>query len=449
VGDLIQTESHKSGFYALRSALILAAADPEGLTPLNVLRKFPLTGMRIEIDRTLSIANQLEDLVNESAAALTAVETEFEREAATESIDPTLPDLRQAGPNTSQLETITLIDRRRDRVFLADVYLPVAPANRPLPPAPVIVISHGLGSDRTSYAYLARQLASYGFAVALPEHPGSNAAQLDALLSGRASEVARPTEFVDRALDIKLLLNDLNRRSRNDPLFRERLNVQQAGVIGQSFGGYTALALAGARINPEQLQEDCPPGDSFNLSLLLQCQALDLPQRFPQLRDDRIKAVMALNPFDSTIFGQQNLSQMTLPVMLVSGSADTVTPALFEQIRPFTWLTTPDRFLLMIRGGTHFSTIGPSESAVLDLPPAVIGPDQTVARAYTSAFSVAFFQTYLANQPRYRSYLSASYARRISQSPLPLQLVRSLTPEQLANSLDQPNQPVTRSSSGN
>ncbi|NEQ26836.1 MAG: hypothetical protein F6K28_48980, partial [Microcoleus sp. SIO2G3] len=57
--------------------------------------------------------------------------------------------------------------------------------------------------------------------------------------------------------------------------------------------------------------------------------------------------------------------------------------------------------------------------------------------------------TYLANQPRYRSYLSASYARRISQSPLPLQLVRSLTPEQLANSLDQPNQPVTRSSSGN
>ncbi|MBD2090147.1 alpha/beta hydrolase [Microcoleus sp. FACHB-1515] len=436
VGNLIQTESHKSGFYAIRSALILAAADSqEGLTPLNFLRQFPLAGLRVEIDRTLAIADELEDLVNESTAALAAVQTEFELEAATP-IDPALPDLRTPGPNRSQRQTITLVNRQRDRVFLADVYLPVAPANRPpLPAAPVIVISHGLGSDRTSFAYLAEHLASYGFAVALVEHPGSNTAQLEALLSGRAGEVIQPEEFVDRALDIRLLLNDLNRRSRNDPLFRGRLNVQQVGVIGQSFGGYTALALAGAEINRDQLRQDCPPGDSFNLSLLLQCQANDLPQRTPRLRDDRIKAVMALNPFNSSIFGQENLAPINLPVMIVSGSADTVTPALFEQIRPFTWLTTPDRFLLLLRGGTHFSTIGPSENPAVDLPPEVIGPDPTIARRYISAFSVAFFQTYLANQPSYRPYLSAAYANRLSQAPLPLQLVRSLTPEQLATSL--------------
>lgn len=436
VGSLIQTESHKSGFYAIRSALILAAADrQEGLTPLNFLRQFPLSGLRIEIDRSLAIADQLENLVNESTVALAAVQTEFEAEANT-AIDPALPDLRQLGPNRSQKETITLVNRRRDRVFLADVYLPVAPANRPpLPAAPIIVISHGLGSDRTSYAYLAEHLASYGFAVALVEHPGSNAAQLEALLSGRASQVVQPAEFVDRALDVKLLLNDLNRRSRNDPLFRGRINVQQAGVIGQSFGGYTALALAGARINRAQLEQDCPPQDTFNLSLLLQCQADELPQQIPQLRDDRIKAVMALNPFDSSIFGQPGLAQINVPVLMLSGSADTVTPALFEQIRPFTWLTTPDRFLLLLRGGTHFSTIGSSESAVLDLPAEVLGPDPSIAQRYTSAFSVAFFQTYLANQPSYRPYLSAAYASRISETPLPLQFVRSLTEEQLAASL--------------
>lgn len=436
VGSLIQTESHRSGFYAIRSALILAAADrQEGLTPLNFLRQFPLSGLRVEIDRSLAIADQLENLVNESTVALAAVQTAFEAEANT-TIDLALPDLRQLGSNRSQKETITLVNRRRDRVFLADVYLPVAPANRPpLPAAPVIVISHGLGSDRTSYAYLAEHLASYGFAVALVEHPGSNADQLEALLSGRASQVVQPAEFVDRALDVKLLLNDLNRRSRNDPLFRGRINVQQAGVIGQSFGGYTALALAGARINRDQLEQDCPPQDTFNLSLLLQCQADDLPQQIPQLRDDRIKAVMALNPFDSSIFGQSGLAPINVPVLIVSGSADTVTPALFEQIRPFTWLTTPDRFLLLLRGGTHFSTIGTSESAVLDLPAEVIGPDPSIARRYTSAFSVAFFQTYLANQPSYRPYLSAAYANRISQTPLPLQLVRSLTEAQLTRSL--------------
>lgn len=450
VGNLIQTESHRSGFYAIRSALILAAADrQEGLTPLNFLRQFPLAGLRIEIDRGLAIANQLEDLVSESTGALAAVQTEFEAEAAT-AIDPALPDLRQLGPNRSQKETITLINRRRDRVFLADVYLPVAPANRPpLPAAPVIVISHGLGSDRTSFAYLAEHLASYGFAVALVEHPGSNAEQLEALLSGRATEVVQPEEFVDRALDVRFLLNDLNRRSRNDPLFQGRINPQQAGVIGQSFGGYTALALAGARINRNQLEQDCPPQDTFNISLLLQCQADELPQQIPSLRDNRIKAVMAINPFNSSIFGQPGIARINLPVMIVSGSADTVTPALFEQIRPFTWLTTPDRFLLLLRGGTHFSTIGTSESAVLDFPADVIGPDPSIARRYTSALSVAFFQTYLANQPNYQPYLSAAYASRISQSPLPLQLVRSLTEEQLATSLRSASDRTSPSPEGN
>ncbi len=56
--------------------------------------------------------------------------------------------------------------------FLADIYLPVAQT-----PRQIIVISHGLGSDRTSFAYLAEHLASYGFVVAVPEHPGSNSKQ--------------------------------------------------------------------------------------------------------------------------------------------------------------------------------------------------------------------------------------------------------------------------------
>jgi predicted dienelactone hydrolase len=50
---------------------------------------------------------------------------------------------------------------------------------------------------------------------------------------------------------------------------------------------------------------------------------------------------------------------------------------------------------------------------------------------YVKAFSVAFFQTHLVNQQQYSPYLSAAYAQYISKAPLNVDLVRSLTSEQL------------------
>ncbi|MBA3924421.1 MAG: alpha/beta hydrolase, partial [Nostocaceae cyanobacterium] len=41
LGEIFETDSRMNGFYALRSAFILAAADPEGLTAINVLRRYP------------------------------------------------------------------------------------------------------------------------------------------------------------------------------------------------------------------------------------------------------------------------------------------------------------------------------------------------------------------------------------------------------------------------
>ncbi|GAB1539924.1 hypothetical protein NUACC21_25920 [Scytonema sp. NUACC21] len=41
LGELLLTENRQNGFYALRSALILSAADPEGLTLVNIIRRYP------------------------------------------------------------------------------------------------------------------------------------------------------------------------------------------------------------------------------------------------------------------------------------------------------------------------------------------------------------------------------------------------------------------------
>nr|WP_272819040.1 hypothetical protein [Scytonema hofmannii] len=299
-------------------------------------------------------------------------------------------------------------------------------------PSPIIVISHGLGSDRTSFAYLARHLASYGFVVAVPEHPGSNAQQLQALLAGTVDRVTSPREFVDRPLDVKYLLDELTRLSKENPAFAGRLNLQQIGVVRQSFGGYTALALAGAPINFQQLQKNCPAlEDTLNISQLLQCLALRLPSSQYNLFDPRVKAVIAINPIDSSIMGRDSLSQIKMPVMIISSSADTIAPALLEQIQPFTWLTTPNKYLVLINGGTHFSAIAESPNAAIPVPTEVAGSSPSLARSYVQALSVPFFRTYVVEQPSFRPYLSADYVNAISQKPLPLSLVTSLTSSQL------------------
>jgi predicted dienelactone hydrolase len=434
LGEVVQTESRQSGFYALRAALILAAADPEGLTLLNILQKFP-TNVRVNMGRTLQLAEALETLISQSRRAIALISERSIAAAQQQEVDFTqLPDLRSPGGFSWSKQTLKLTDRRRHRTFVADLYLPT-PDSRLFP---VIVISHGLGSDRTSFIYLAEQLASYGFAVAVPEHPGSNAEQLRLLFSGQAAEVAEPNEFINRPLDVKYLLDELERLNAAHPSWR--LNVQQVGIIGQSFGGYTALALAGASLNFNQLRRDCDrPKDVWNLSLLLQCRALALPLTQYNLQDRRVKTAIAINPFTSSIFGELGLKKIQLPVAIVSSSADTIAPALPEQIIPFAWLTTPQKYLVSIDRATHFSTIGESvsDSDPIPLPAQVIGPNPAIARRYISVLSVAFMKTYLAKNPLYRPYLNSSYIETISQAPLDASLVSSLPLAQLAESICQ------------
>jgi predicted dienelactone hydrolase len=430
LGRVIQTKARQPGFYAIRSALILAAADPEGLSVINVLRKFPTYGIRIDIARGLGVANELTTLVNRSNRAIAGIVKLSEAEAESETsippgemLQPQLP-----GPYTWKKSSVTLTSPNRDRTFGIDIYLP----NGSPRPAPVVVISHGLGSDRISFEYLAKHLASYGFAVAVPEHPGSNAQQIQDLVTGRARDLSEPAEFVNRPLDIKDLLDYLTNLSATNPAYRGQLDVQRVGVIGQSFGGYTALALGGAEINFGQLDKDCQlENESWNISLLLQCRARGLQRNQYNFSDPRVKAAIAINPIISSILGETSLSKIQIPVMVIAGSSDTVAPALLEQFQPFTWLTSPNKYLVMMKNGTHFSTIDQSPQSVFRPPTAAIGPEPALARRYLNGLSLAFMESYLNNKSKFRPYLEPVYAQTISRDSLGLRILRSLTPQQL------------------
>jgi predicted dienelactone hydrolase len=446
LGEVIRTDSRdkEAGILALRSALILAASEPEGLTLLNIMRKYPSSSIRIDLAQTLGIAAEMEKLVTETNRAIAAVSNKSDTEAATTEPPINLsqmPDLRRKGKFAwKQYPAMRYYDLKRNRLLFTDVYIPSVQKS-----VPVIVISHGLGSDSGNFEYLASHLASHGFAVVVPNHPGSDTKQLRSLLDGSASDVAKPDEFRERPQDITFILNQLEKANQSNPRFGGKLNLQQVGMFGQSFGGYTALALAGAKIHFNQLAKDCKPEalkDTWNMSLLLQCRVLEArgkndPQEY-NLRDERVKAAIAVNPITSSIFGEAGLKEIQVPVMMVASTDDTIAPALYEQILPFSWIANTQKYLVLLKGGTHFSTIGTSKNNPdqIGLPSEVIGDDPAQARRYMSVLSLPFFETYVAGSSKYVTFLNATYAKTISNQSMGLSLIQSLTTTELAQALD-------------
>lgn len=439
LGNVIRTDARQQGFFALRSALILSAADRQGASVLGFIRNYPTPSIRISGGQLLDFSRQLTTLLDYRDATLRAIAQAATNEIATTPATDfaSLPDLQRPGPLRVTRRTLRLSRDRRlpsgrrvSRPFQVDIYLPEGTTQ----PASVVVISHGLGSSPAAFAYLGRHLASHGFVAVLPQHIGSDATRQQAVLQGILGSPATPAEFVDRPLDIRFTLDTLERLSTTDLTYRGRMNLQQVGVIGHSFGGYTALALAGADLNFRRIHELCtsaPP--TLNVSPLLQCLVDLLPPFNFQLRDPRVKAAIAISPLTSVVFGPETLPQVQVPVMMVAGSSDVVASAVLEQIHPFLWLQAPQKYLAVaIPSGHTFADDTPAGQGAFDqLGEFLSGPNPAQARQYINALSVALMQRHLNNRPEFDAYLSAGYARSISREPLELELVRSLTATQL------------------
>jgi predicted dienelactone hydrolase len=441
IGESVQTTSRQNGMKSLQTAIISAAEDRDrGLTLTNVMRRFPGREINLELAEVFTIYDNLTELFKRRDSAVAAIDRLATAEAATYRIDFSgQPDLRRMGTFRWQKQRFEWQDRARQRLVPGDLYLPQTSSSSPIP---VIVISHGVAEDRTTFAYLAEHLASHGFAVVAIEHIGGDANRFQQYFSSLAP-APKATELLERPRDVTFLLDELQRRAPADPTL-QKLNLRQVGLAGHSLGGYTILALAGAQIDFDRVKRSCNPNRSLNLSVLLQCRANELKPQAYRLQDPRIKAIFAINPLGSTLFGKQGLSQIRIPVFFVGGSDDIVTPAVPEQIYPFTWLTTPDKYLAMMINGTHFSTPNISNSVgIFPVTNSFIGPEPARARVYTNALSLAFFQTHLAARREFKVYLNAAYAKSIapptnlagSTSSLGLNLVQSTAAESIAKSL--------------
>lgn len=432
LGRMIQTESGENGSEGIRTALIEATVDSDGFSVLEVLRQFPSATIQLNLEETLDVLVEVVTLMRQTDKVVASLEDLASIEAASSgSVDfNQMPDLRQPGSLSVTKRNLSLFDWRRNRQLEVDLYLPPQTATEGNS-TPVLVISHGLASHRTRFERLAQHLASYGFAVAVPQHLGSDTQKLEQLLTGEESEIFEAQQFIDRPLDITFLLDQLERLNQKE--LDSSLNLNKVGILGHSFGGYTALTLAGATIDFEGLEANCfTEKMTLNPSMFLQCRALELPREDYQLKDDRVKAVMVLNPVNSSILGELGLSQIQVPILMAASSNDLLAPMLLEQVQSFTWLTASERYLVLKKGDHHFYDIDQSKAREIPGLSGMISHNLETTRGYMNALSVAFFQAHVADQSIYQNYLHASYTQSISEAPYNLSLIRSLHPRDLS-----------------
>jgi predicted dienelactone hydrolase len=231
----------------------------------------------------------------------------------------------------------------------------------PGPRRPLIVLSHGAGGMTSGLAWLGTALAAHGFVAVAVNHPGNNALE-DYTVEGFSLWWLRAADL-SAAIDAVLA----------DKTFGGRIDPARIGAAGHSAGGYTVIAVAGGISDPALLQAFCR-SPSADVSCQPPTQVADLRQKsrarlnsdpeFRQryaragdaYRDPRVRAVFAMAPGLVQMFTPESLGEISIPVAIVSGTADEIIPPTFNA--EILAKTIPHATLKLFPQAGHFVFVG-------------------------------------------------------------------------------------------
>lgn len=188
---------------------------------------------------------------------------------------------------------------------------------------PLILLSHGAGAGRINLEWLADGLVRRGFIVAAADHYGNT-------YDNRIGEdFAQPWR---RPLDISYALTALLK----DTVFGRVIDPERIGAAGHSIGGYTVLALAGAKLDLDALRTYLNTETGKKEVAGIYPNLLDIVNgvattesfnNSPPLKDVRIKAFFSMCPAIGQGFvSKDQFSSIKRPVYIIGAESDSIAP---------------------------------------------------------------------------------------------------------------------------
>jgi predicted dienelactone hydrolase len=378
LGTLLTTPEGRSSTPMLQLTLRRLLEQRREVSLLDVLKAMPERQLNLQLDGLIGLAQRWRSQLVRQQRAFQALQT------------MPLPRTRgfsspEGGPAIRpQLMRLAVVGRPEGLPLR--IWTPPAGATD-LQTKPWVLMMPGLGGNAHQLGWLAGAMAQRGWPVVVVQHPGSDSQAMRAALVGQrpppgAESLAR------RLADAEAVIAAQR---------QGRLPVQGEGVVlaGHSLGGLTALLAAGVPPTPG-LKSRCRSTlerlPISNPSRLLQCEltARAMPRTPPRPVD--LRAVVVFNGFGSLLWPDNGLAALPVPLLVVGGSLDLITPPLDEQLALF--LPAADRRsrLVVVDGGSHFSPVRMAErdDVLLRLGRELVGVDplrvQGVLLSLTSAF---------------------------------------------------------------
>ncbi len=226
-------------------------------------------------------------------------------------------------------------------------------------PFPIVVFSHGSGGQPNFYKYFTEHLASWGFVVVAPPHPGNTSADCFPC-DGKSivtSARERPTDMTFILDQVLALKNDASQ-----PLGKI-VDGTRTAITGQSFGGWTSV-YAGS-------------GGPFN-------------------------AIISMSPgLPSTLLGRA--PGVHVPTLILGGGKDElVAPGDVQKL--FDALPADDEKTYVSFPEGHHLTFADRCVGCTDALPEQRGHD------LVNRYSTAFLETFVMKDDRYAHYLTEDVA---------------------------------------
>ena len=176
---------------------------------------------------------------------------------------------------------------------------------------PLIIFAHGTSGNWRNLSWLANDLAKNNIVMAA-NHPG---------YTSRDSNPKSVLRVWKQAKDVSFLITQaLNSK------FKNNIDKDKIYVLGFSLGGYTALALSGAKLDMSTYKEFCAKYNDKACEYFKDATSIInkdyLKKSSQNLRDKRIKKIIAFAPGLMQALTNESLKNISIPSLIIGAQYD-------------------------------------------------------------------------------------------------------------------------------